>query len=97
MSVNNPLYDGIVLHILDELSHQELQYVDLKQKLEVSDSSLTKRLSDLRQIGFIRVEARTSEKGRNYIVYMLTEQGKGAVKDIDIHNFIKKTAPYAIA
>ena len=96
--MSNPLYDGISLHILNELSLKTaMRYIDLKEKLEVSDSSLTKRLTELRSMNMINVEARTNEKGRNFIVYVLTPDGEKVVKELDIRNWIKKVSAYALA
>lgn len=91
MSTKDFLLDAVILSILAELHKSDgLRYVDLKNRLNVSDSTLTKRLDKLREHNLIQVQARLSESGRNYIAYQLTETGRDVVNRLDIPDLLER-------
>ena len=68
---NHDLIDSVILEALNLLkkSQDGLRYGDLKLKLNISDSTLTNRLNKLKSYGLVKLEAKDSDLGRNYVVY----------------------------
>ena len=64
--------------------------MDLKAKLNVSDTSLVNRLNKLKFAEYISAEAKISDVGRNYIVYVLTDLGAELVKELEIEKLLEK-------
>lgn len=93
MSKNEFLLDAVLLGVLSELHRTRgLRYRELKAKLNVSDSTLTNRLGLLKSHRLVKVVARSSETGRSYIVYRLTETGGRVVKELDAPNLLQKVS-----
>ena len=64
--------------------------MDLKAKLNVSDTSLVNRLNKLKFAEYISAEAKISDAGRNYIAYVLTDLGAELVKELEIEKLLEK-------
>lgn len=88
---NGDLIDSVILETLDLLKKAEngLRYVDLKAKLNISDSTLSNRLNTLKSYALVKLEARDIEVGRNYVVYGLTETGLNLVNKLDIEKILE--------
>ena len=85
-------FDIINLETLNFLckSDNGLRYIDLKAKLNVSDTSLVNRLKKLKYAEYISAEAKISDVGRNYIAYVLTDLGADLVKELEIEKLLEK-------
>jgi len=83
--------DSVILEALNLLKKDQngLRYVELKSKLNISDSTLTDRLTKLKYYGLVKLEAKDSDIGRNYVVYNLTESGIKLVTKLDIDKIIE--------
>lgn len=88
---NSDLMDPVILEALNLLkkSQDGLRYVELKSKLIISDSTLTDRLNKLKSYELVKIEAKDSKNGRNYVVYDLTESGTNFVNKLDIEKIIE--------
>ena len=84
--------DHIILETLKILYQSEngLRYMDLKSKLNISDTSLILRLNKLKTAEYIGTEAKVSDTGRNYIAYILTDFGVQLVKELDVEKLLNK-------
>lgn len=97
MNDNGFLLDVVTLSILAELSpSNSLRYVELRNRLNLSDSTLTNRLHKLRSRGLARLRANAGEMGRNYITYELTDRGRGVVEKLGIKDFLHKVDSLAL-
>lgn len=83
--------DHIILETLNELSQADngLRYVDLKSKLNVSDTSLVQRLNKLKDAEYVTSEAKMNDKGKNYFAYVLTDLGVQLFKELDVPRLLK--------
>ena len=83
--------DYIVLETLNLLYNSDgLRYMDLKSKLNISDTSLLSRLDKLKTAQYIIPIAKITDTGRNYIAYTLTDFGIQLVKEFDIEALLIK-------
>ena len=64
--------------------------MDLKSKLNISDTSLILRLDKLKSAQYIIPVAKITDTGRNYIAYTLTDLGIQLVKELDIETLLIK-------
>lgn len=70
------LLDPIIADILTYLkSTSEQRYQDLKEHLNISDATLSKKINLLKNYGIIEPHSTKNKVGRNYIVYSLTNIG----------------------
>ncbi|MBI2127290.1 MAG: transcriptional regulator [Thaumarchaeota archaeon] len=74
-----------------------LRYVELKESLNVSDSTLTNRLDKLRDHQLVELKAHASESGRNYITYQLTEIGREGVKRLNVPDLLERVDDLTLA
>ncbi|MGQ9718244.1 MAG: transcriptional regulator [Nitrososphaerales archaeon] len=85
------LIDAVLLSILAKLYRSRgIRYVELKNKLNVSDSTLKNRLDRLRRRNLITIQAKRSESGRNYIAYTLTDMGKKIVEHVKVSDVLER-------
>lgn len=63
------------LELLAELYDRPMRYSELKKSTGWSDSSLCRRLDELEELGLVKLTAKRSRSGRNFIEYELTFQG----------------------
>lgn len=71
------LLDPIIADILTKLNEEPYKrYQDLKDHLNISDATLSKKMNLLRAHQIIQASSTNNVTGRNYIVYSLTEKGK---------------------
>ena len=97
MSTDSVL-DAITFSVLSNLYKEgPMRYVQLKTKLNVSDSSLTSRLTSLTNQKLVTVEAILNETGRNYFVYKLTEAGTNLVKTLNIPKILEQLEDLSLA
>jgi len=77
MSVNNKvLIDPIIADILAKLKSKPLQrYQDLKDTLNISDATLSKKIALLKTYDIIEPHSTKNKTGRNFVVYSLTAIG----------------------
>ncbi len=77
MSVNNKvLLDPIIAEILKNLkSNPNQRYQDLKGNLNISDATLSKKMSLLKNYEIIEPSSTKNKTGRNFVVYSLTTIG----------------------
>lgn len=87
----NDLMDSVILEALNLLKNNQngLRYAELKSKLNISDSTLTNRLNKLKSYDLVKLEAKDSAVGRNYVVYGLTETGIKLVTKLDIDKILE--------
>ena len=91
MASNGFLVDNVLLSILAKLSpSNSLRYTEFKDKLKLSDSTLTNRLEKLRGLGLINLRANATDIGRHYITYELTDRGREVVERLAIKDFLHK-------
>jgi DNA-binding HxlR family transcriptional regulator len=84
------LLDSVVLTILAELyKNKELRYVQLKQKLNISDSALVTRLERLKAHKIVDIVARSNDGRGNYIAYVLTQQGNHIVSTLKVPELLQ--------
>lgn len=97
MSTDSVL-DAITFSILSHLYKRgALRYVQLKTKLNVSDSALSSRLTSLANHQLITIEGVLNETGRNYFVYKLTEAGTNLVKTLNIPKILEQLDDLSLA
>jgi DNA-binding HxlR family transcriptional regulator len=95
---SDSIIDAINFNVLAELTKVgPMRYVQLKNKLNVSDSSLTSRLNALKGQGLITIEAVDNKEGRNYIVYKLTKAGESLVAAINLPKILDQLNSYTLA
>ena len=83
--------DHIILETLNLLHNSDgLRYMDLKSKLNISDTSLILRLDKLKSAQYIIPVAKITDTRRNYIDYTLTDTGIQLVKKLDIESLLIK-------
>jgi len=84
--------DYIILETLNILhqSKNGLRYVDLRTKLNVSDTSLVNRLYKLKSLKYVELKPQISDTGKNYFAYTLTDTGIQLVKELDIEALLIK-------
>lgn len=76
MSVNKVLLDPIIADILTNLKSIPLQrYQDLKDTLNISDATLSKKMTLLKTYEIIEPHSTKNKTGRNFVVYSLTVIG----------------------
>lgn len=93
-SVLDAITFGILSHLYKE---GPLRYVQLKTKLNVSDSSLSSRLASLGNHQLITIEGVLNETGRNYFAYKLTEAGVNMVKTLNIPKILEQLDDLSLA
>lgn len=97
MSSNESLIDSATFGIMAELHNSEgKRYVELKHKLGIADSTLTKRLNILKSFRLVTIEA-ISDEGHNYIVYKLTETGNKLVKEWNVQQVLERDKELTLA
>ena len=71
------LLDPIIADILTKLKEEPYRrYQDLKEHLNISDATLSKKMNLLKTHQIIQASSTNNISGRNYIVYSLTVKGK---------------------
>ena len=88
----NDYLDHIVLDTLGQLfkTSEGLRFTELKTKLNVSDTSLVNRLNKLKDAKYIAMNANTSNTGRSYITYTLTQSGINLVHALNVPALLKE-------
>lgn len=90
--------DAINFNILSELYEQgPMRYVQLKNRLNASDSSLTSRLNSLSNQKLVTVRPVLNDRGKNYFEYILTDSGKSLVKALDIPKILARLSELSVA
>lgn len=76
MSGNKDLLDPIIAQILTILKSKPNQrYQDLKDQLNISDATLSKKINLLKAYEIIEPHSTKNKTGRNFVVYSLTAIG----------------------
>jgi DNA-binding HxlR family transcriptional regulator len=98
MSIKSILLDPVSPHILVKLyPSREMRYIELKTALNLSDSTLSKRLDELRKHGLVEIKAIDNPSGRNYIVYRLTDLGRKVVETLKLKDFLERLEGLTLA
>ncbi len=87
MSVNNKfLLDPIIADILKNLkSNPNQRYQDLKDNLNISDATLSKKMSLLKNYEIIEPSSTKNKTGRNFVIYSLTTIGVNMEKALNLY------------
>lgn len=85
MSINNrDLLDPIIAEIIQKLkSNPNQRYQDLKDNLNISDATLSKKMNLLRNYEIIKASSTNYKTGRNFVVYSLTVIGYNMEKALN--------------
>ncbi len=84
------LLDPVTPKILMKLHPSGIKrYTDLREELNLSDSSLTNRLNELERRKLICATLHAPPRGRKQIVYQLTDLGKRVVRELNLHDFLE--------
>ena len=87
MTINNKeLLDPIIAEIMQKLKTDPNQrYQDLKDYLNISDATLSKKMSLLKSYEIIEPSSTNHKTGRNFIVYSLTQIGINMVSALNTY------------
>jgi len=86
MSKINDLLDPIIADIMMKLKSKPAQrYIDLKNILNISDATLSKKIRLLKAYEIIEPSSTKNKTGRNFIVYSLTAIGLKMIDALTIY------------